>query len=81
MHASLVLDRVVEDVQPTEQSMDDGPKNRLVHAPRDGDGQCRTETDAGADRCVAFGGRFPHGNMIARKSKDIGYPLHELLLN
>jgi hypothetical protein len=43
---------VVDDVEPTEATMDDGPKNRMPLRPRDRDRQRAPESNPGRRRCI-----------------------------
>ena len=40
---------VVDDIEPRQQAVNTGPQQGLVRGPRDGDRQCRAESDAGLD--------------------------------
>jgi hypothetical protein len=42
----LSRDRVVDDVQPRKQSMNDGPENRVIYAPGNRDRQRCSKTDS-----------------------------------
>jgi len=54
MRYSLMMDRVIYDVNPADDPVKDHPENRMVNAPRNGDGEHASEAPETYTRRSAF---------------------------